>query len=105
MVISFSQIIVWLIIGGLGGTLAGALVRWQREGFGVWTNLGIGLVGAVVGGVLFRLFGHPAGPRDHLYFAARRGLGIHRIDSVSPRPVAVAEARLSRAGTKSRLPA
>jgi uncharacterized membrane protein YeaQ/YmgE (transglycosylase-associated protein family) len=57
MVISFSQIIVWLIIGGLGGTLAGALVRWQREGFGVWTNLSIGLVGAVVGGVLFRLFG------------------------------------------------
>lgn len=50
MVISFSQIIVWLIIGGLGGTLAGALVRWQREGFGVWTNLGIGLVGAVVAG-------------------------------------------------------
>jgi uncharacterized membrane protein YeaQ/YmgE (transglycosylase-associated protein family) len=57
MAISLSQIIVWLIIGAIGGTLAGALVRWQREGFGWWTNLGIGLVGAVVGGVLFRLFG------------------------------------------------
>ena len=33
--------------------------RWcagQREGFGWWTNLGIGLVGALMGGVLFRLF-------------------------------------------------
>jgi uncharacterized membrane protein YeaQ/YmgE (transglycosylase-associated protein family) len=57
MSISLSQIIVWLIIGAAGGTLAGALVRWQRAGFGWWTNLGIGLVGALVGGVLFRLFG------------------------------------------------
>ena len=57
MIISLSQIVVWLIVGALGGTLAGALVRWQREGFGWWTNLGIGLVGAVVGGLLFRLFG------------------------------------------------
>jgi uncharacterized membrane protein YeaQ/YmgE (transglycosylase-associated protein family) len=57
MAITLSQIIVWLIIGLLGGTLAGAVVRWQREGFGWWTNLGIGLVGALVGGVLFRLFG------------------------------------------------
>jgi len=57
MAISLSQVIVWLIIGLAGGTLAGAVVRWQREGFGWWTNLGIGLVGAVVGGILFRLFG------------------------------------------------
>jgi uncharacterized membrane protein YeaQ/YmgE (transglycosylase-associated protein family) len=57
MVITFSQIIVWLIVGLIGGTLAGALVRRDREGFGWWTNLGIGLVGALVGGVLFRLFG------------------------------------------------
>lgn len=57
MVISWSQIIVWLIIGLIGGTLVGAVVRWQREGFGWWTNLGIGLVGALLGGLLFRLFG------------------------------------------------
>jgi uncharacterized membrane protein YeaQ/YmgE (transglycosylase-associated protein family) len=56
MVISWAQIIVWLIIGLIGGTLAGAVVRWQREGFGLWENLGIGLVGALVGGLLFRLF-------------------------------------------------
>lgn len=57
MAITLAQIIVWLIIGLLGGTLAGAVVRGQREGFGWWTNLGIGLVGALVGGALFRLFG------------------------------------------------
>ncbi|MDH4980916.1 GlsB/YeaQ/YmgE family stress response membrane protein [Hyphomicrobium sp. D-2] len=56
MLLNWSQIIVWLIIGLLGGTLAGIAVRWQREGFGWWTNLGIGLIGALVGGFLFRLF-------------------------------------------------
>jgi uncharacterized membrane protein YeaQ/YmgE (transglycosylase-associated protein family) len=57
MSITLSQVVVWLIIGAAGGTLAGALVRWQREGFGWWANLGIGLVGAFVGGLLFQLFG------------------------------------------------
>jgi uncharacterized membrane protein YeaQ/YmgE (transglycosylase-associated protein family) len=57
MTITLSKIIVWLIIGAIGGTLAGALVRWQRAGFGWWTNLGIGLVGALVGGIIFHLFG------------------------------------------------
>ena len=56
MVISLSQVVVWLIVGLLAGTLVGMVVRWQREGFGWWTNLGIGLVGALVGGLLFRLF-------------------------------------------------
>ncbi len=57
MSITLSKVIVWLIIGAAGGTLAGAIVRWQRAGFGLWTNLGIGLIGALVGGVLFQLFG------------------------------------------------
>ncbi|HEY8248679.1 MAG TPA: GlsB/YeaQ/YmgE family stress response membrane protein [Hyphomicrobium sp.] len=56
MVISWAQIVVWLIVGLIGGTLAGVVVRWQRDGFGLWSNLGIGLVGALVGGLLFRLF-------------------------------------------------
>lgn len=57
MSITLSKVIVWLIIGAAGGTLAGALVRWQRGGFGWWANLGIGLVGALVGGIIFNLFG------------------------------------------------
>ncbi len=56
MSITLAQIIVWLIIGLIGGTLAGILVKRQRTGFGLWTNLAIGLVGALVGGLLFRVF-------------------------------------------------
>ena len=57
MPITLSKIIVWLIIGLLGGTLAGAVVRRQLEGFGWPTNLGVGLVGALIGGLLFHLLG------------------------------------------------
>lgn len=56
MSITVSQIVVWLIVGLIGGTLAGMLIKWQRAGFGFWTNFGIGLVGALVGGLLFRAF-------------------------------------------------
>lgn len=56
MPITLAQIVVWLIIGLIGGTLAGMLVKRERAGFGFWTNLGIGLVGAFVGGLLFRIF-------------------------------------------------
>jgi uncharacterized membrane protein YeaQ/YmgE (transglycosylase-associated protein family) len=56
MNISLTQIIVWLLIGAIAGTLAGAMVKRSKKGFGVFSNLGIGLVGALIGGILFRLF-------------------------------------------------
>jgi uncharacterized membrane protein YeaQ/YmgE (transglycosylase-associated protein family) len=40
----------------LAGTLAGRLVTFSKEGLGRWMHLAIGMVGAVVGGLLFRLF-------------------------------------------------
>jgi uncharacterized membrane protein YeaQ/YmgE (transglycosylase-associated protein family) len=49
-------IIVWLIVGGLAGTLAGRLVTFKKEGLGRWTNIGVGLVGALIGGGLFKVF-------------------------------------------------
>jgi uncharacterized membrane protein YeaQ/YmgE (transglycosylase-associated protein family) len=49
-------IIVWLIVGGLAGTLAGRLVTFKKEGLGWWTNLGVGLAGALIGGGLFKVF-------------------------------------------------
>jgi uncharacterized membrane protein YeaQ/YmgE (transglycosylase-associated protein family) len=49
-------IIVWLIVGGLAGTLAGRLVTFKKEGLGRWTNLAVGLVGALIGGGLFKVF-------------------------------------------------
>ena len=32
-------------------------MKRERKGFGVITNLGLGLAGAVVGGLVFHLFG------------------------------------------------
>ncbi len=54
---SLSQLIVWIVVGLLGGTLAGLLIKRDRKGFGLIRNLGLGLVGAFVGGLLFRLLG------------------------------------------------
>jgi uncharacterized membrane protein YeaQ/YmgE (transglycosylase-associated protein family) len=51
------KLIAWLIIGALAGTLAGRLVTFSKEGFGRWANVGVGMLGAVVGGFLFRLLG------------------------------------------------
>ena len=53
----FGQLIVWLIVGLVGGSLAAVVVKRERKGFGVILNLGLGLAGAVVGGLVFRLFG------------------------------------------------
>ena len=54
---SIAQWIVWIMVGLLGGSLAGLIVRFDRQGFGYGRNLGLGLVGALVGGLLFRVFG------------------------------------------------
>ena len=54
---TLTQVVVWIIVGLIGGSLAGLLVTWQRKGFGILRNLGMGLIGAFVGGLLFRLFG------------------------------------------------
>jgi uncharacterized membrane protein YeaQ/YmgE (transglycosylase-associated protein family) len=55
MNITLAKVIVWLIVGGLAGSFAGMLVKRTKEGFGRWTNFGIGLVGAIIGGALFNL--------------------------------------------------
>jgi len=55
--LSFDHLIVWIVIGLIGGGLAGALTTWERGGFGLFRNLALGLAGALVGGVFFRVFG------------------------------------------------
>lgn len=54
---SIDHVIVWIVVGLLGGGLAGALMTWERGGFGLWRNLALGLDGAFIGGLLFRIFG------------------------------------------------
>jgi uncharacterized membrane protein YeaQ/YmgE (transglycosylase-associated protein family) len=55
--LSLDHLIVWIVIGLIGGGLAGALTTWERGGFGLLRNLVLGLAGAFVGGVFFRVFG------------------------------------------------
>jgi uncharacterized membrane protein YeaQ/YmgE (transglycosylase-associated protein family) len=54
---SLSQFIVWIVVGLLGGSLAGVVVKRERKGFGLIRNVAVGLVGAFIGGFLFRLLG------------------------------------------------
>jgi uncharacterized membrane protein YeaQ/YmgE (transglycosylase-associated protein family) len=53
---SFTQIITWLIVGLIGGGAAGMVVKRQRKGFGIATNLALGILGAIVGGAVFHMF-------------------------------------------------
>lgn len=54
---NIGKIVVSLIVGGLAGTVTGWLITGKKAGLGRWTNLGVGLVGAVVGGWLFNVLG------------------------------------------------
>lgn len=54
---SIGQVIVWVAIGLIGGSLAGFLMKGDRHGYGTVQNLLLGLLGAMIGGFLFRLFG------------------------------------------------
>lgn len=56
MNLTVGQFIVWLVVGGVAGTLAGMLVTFRKEGLGRWTNLGVGMVGALIGGLVLRIF-------------------------------------------------
>jgi len=56
MPMTLDQLIVWLVVGAIAGSLAGRVVTLSSAGLGRWTRLGVGLVGALIGGTLFRLF-------------------------------------------------
>ncbi|MEP1471590.1 MAG: hypothetical protein ABJK25_11505 [Halieaceae bacterium] len=49
------DLIVWLIVGLLAGSLAGLVIKRDKKGFGHLINLGLGLAGALLGGALFDL--------------------------------------------------
>jgi len=53
---SIGQIVVWIIVGGFAGTLAGRMVTLKKEGLGRWMNFLVGVIGAFIGGEVFKLF-------------------------------------------------
>ena len=54
--IDIATIIVWLIVGALGGYIAGMIVKMRSRGFGIVGNIVVGLIGALIGGFLFKQF-------------------------------------------------
>jgi uncharacterized membrane protein YeaQ/YmgE (transglycosylase-associated protein family) len=49
------ELVVWIIVGMLAGSLTGLAVKRTKKGFGWYVNLGIGMAGALIGGFLFDL--------------------------------------------------
>lgn len=50
-----TSLLLWLLIGGIAGWLAGNIMK--GGGFGVVINIVVGIVGAVLGGFIFGLLG------------------------------------------------
>src|SRR5215469_12420044 len=48
-------ILSWIVLGLIAGFIGGKIV--DRQGQGFWLDIGLGIVGAIVGGYLFSLFG------------------------------------------------
>lgn len=63
--VTVGQLIAWIILGLLVGAMVGRLLR-RRGGFGVIGNLVVGLVGAVIGGLLFDALGIDIGKNVEL---------------------------------------
>jgi uncharacterized membrane protein YeaQ/YmgE (transglycosylase-associated protein family) len=53
MEISIPEIISWVIVGSIAGGFVGSLLTGKKAGYGWFKNLGIGLIGGLIGGVLF----------------------------------------------------
>ena len=49
------SIIAWIILGLIAGYIGSKIV--DRGGKGLWLNMALGIVGAIVGGVIFSAFG------------------------------------------------
>jgi uncharacterized membrane protein YeaQ/YmgE (transglycosylase-associated protein family) len=56
---SAETLLIWLIVGGVAGWLAGMIVK--GGGFGLIGDIVVGIIGAFIGGWLFVQFGVSAG--------------------------------------------
>jgi uncharacterized membrane protein YeaQ/YmgE (transglycosylase-associated protein family) len=51
----YMSIVSWIILGLIAGFVGAKIVN--REGQGFWLDIALGIVGAIIGGFLFSLFG------------------------------------------------
>ena len=67
MDIKLAEVIVWLIVGALAGSLTGFVVTRKKEGFGRYVNLGVYFnVGAAL----------PVGPGEATFHLQLSGAGL-----------------------------
>ena len=69
------SIIAWLVVGLLAGWIGSMIVN--RNGEGLVMDIVLGVVGAIVGGFLFQMFGHSGVSGINLY-----SIGVAVIGSV-----------------------
>ena len=67
------SLVGWILIGLLAGWLAGVISRGR--GYGCFANIFLGLIGAVLGGWVFRKLSIAAGSRSFLYSLAAATVG------------------------------
>ena len=53
---TLANLITWIVVGLIGGTLAAAVTTRSKAGYGLLSNLALGCAGAIVGGALFEFF-------------------------------------------------
>ena len=53
MSIQISELVNWVIVGAIAGGFVGMLLTGRKQGYGWLKNLALGLVGGLLGGVLF----------------------------------------------------
>lgn len=51
-----SNIVVWVIVGGLAGWIASKIVGKDSQ-MGLFANIAVGVLGAIIGGFILNLFG------------------------------------------------
>ena len=59
------SILAWLVVGLISGFLASKVVN--KTGSGILMDMVLGIVGAVVGGLIFNFFGHSSPSGINLY--------------------------------------
>lgn len=69
-----TTVLIWVVVGLITGLIVSFLVRMHGEDIAI--DLGVGIVGAIVGGALFAIFGSVGVHRWHVLVAAIVGAAV-----------------------------